>query len=105
MSTALITYRSCPGVIHWAIAWSAFPSDDYPVDTPQVERAEVFKQGLDRQEPHDSRNGPQGFDAREAVAAIFNAHSKPDIRVALAPICWEPFDDVLVSLCENLKNQ
>ena len=58
----------------------ALAADDHPVDPVQIDRAQIFEQGLDRQEP-GWRPAPAAKSsiARQAVSAILDAHAPPDL--------------------------
>ena len=64
---------------------SAFPSDDHPVDPSEIQRAEIFEERLDRQEPHDCGRVAKRCDSGNAVLAVLNTHAEPHVRQAAHP--------------------
>lgn len=78
--TALFLDGDDPCFFQGSCAGSAFASDDDPVDAGEIEGAEVFQQRLDGEELHGGTGATEGFDAWQAVLAVFHSDSPPDVR-------------------------
>src|SRR5262249_38135890 len=78
--TALTLNVHHPFPLHGPCAVAAFTPDDDPIDSSQIDRAQVFQQRLDGKKRHGRFSGTKIIDAREPVLAILNAYPPPDVR-------------------------
>src|SRR3954471_256604 len=78
----LIADRANPVGLHRPGPRPALAAEDHPADAVEVDRTEVFEQGLDREHPQGRRGGSEMLDARQAVLAVLDADAEPDVRLA-----------------------
>ncbi len=76
---ALLLNCAYPGWVHGSCAWSAFASDDHPVNAGQVKLAKVFKQRLDAKEAHSRERASQASNSWDAVLLVFDTNTPPDV--------------------------
>jgi hypothetical protein len=57
---------------HWPRLRSTFSTDNDPVDSPQIDFANILKKRLDREEPNGRLHAPKVVDAWQSVFTIFN---------------------------------
>src|SRR5438128_6914005 len=78
--SALVTKRLDPRGVHRSCAGTAFATNDDPVDTGEIDRAEIFEQWFDGQKAYGGGCCAQLVNARHAVPLVFDAHTPPGVR-------------------------
>ncbi len=78
-SLALIPKRQHPFLPHWPGAGPALTADDHPVDSFQVDLAEVFQKRLDGQESDSGRGLLKMLDPNQAVGLVLDANPPPNV--------------------------
>ena len=104
LQPALASNANYPVLSHRPSMWAALAADNHPIDTGQIERAEIFKQRLNGEEPHDSGCVAKRGQPRQAMFAVFEADAEPDVRHAPHPVqlrLQEP-PHAVVTLCQHL---
>ena len=79
----LIPNITRPSVIHWTKTFSAFATNDHPVDARQVNFAQILKQRLKRQKPDFSGAFSELIYAKQRLFILY-ARPLPDILCPFA---------------------
>ena len=104
----LVADTANPFSLHRPGPVAAFPADNHPGDSVEVDRAEVFEERLDGKEP-DRRGGvPQVLEAREPVSAVcFNItavmRSHLSCEVASASVRADVFSETALNIITCLE--
>ena len=79
LTLTMIAQLPDPLLLHWSRAPSAFATCNDPMDTGQIQCAEIFKQGFHREKSDSRRRGPEMIDSRQTMLSILDAHPPPDM--------------------------
>lgn len=78
---ALIPQCQDPFLLHGPCSRSALSADDHPVDSLQIQLADVFQKRFDREEANGGVRFLKVCDSRDTVFLIFDADTPPDVRL------------------------
>jgi len=78
---ALLPYSSDPFLLYWPSPVPAFAAHNHPMDTGQIDVAQIFQQRFYRQESNSSRSTFQRLNPWDAIFSILNAESPPDVHL------------------------
>src|ERR1700688_4753137 len=69
---ALIPHRDDPFLLHRPCSVAALSTNDYPIDSFEIEFAQIFQERLDREKTDPRFGSLQIFNARKAVLPILD---------------------------------
>jgi hypothetical protein len=71
-----------PRLLHFSRPRTAFPTNYHPVNSAEIDRAQVLQERFNAQESNDAWCPSKEINTRQPILSVFDANAPPDVRIS-----------------------